>query len=114
MMGDAHTILYLFLMAESVVFIFNLARIPLELLICVIGYASMMIGSLIWGYYQDMYAGGGYELVAVYALLGVFAVLCTVYFYLKDVSDMLEWKIIQFRKKNEREYEKELAERAGR
>jgi len=109
----AHTMLYLFLTAESVALIFSLGKMPLELVNCVAGYALMTIANIIWIYYTDTVKSGDYGLVAVYVLLGVFAVLFAVYFYLKSVSDMLEWKIGRSRRKNEREYEKDLAERAA-
>jgi hypothetical protein len=111
-MEVAHTMLYLFLTAESVALIFSIGKMPIELVNCIAGYAVMTVANIIWGFYKEMYKSGGYQWVVVYVLLSVFAVLYTVYFYLKGVSDMLEWKIKRSRKMNEREYERELAERA--
>jgi hypothetical protein len=89
-----HMLFYMITTIVCVVFAKGVKLSIVELVNSVAIYAALMAAGIIFGYYTDV--SGNPYLFAAYWLLGAFAALYTLYFYIRGIGDLMLRKIMEY------------------
>lgn len=90
-MKAVHIIFYVVIFLLCNLTFFAPKRFLFDLVNAVVVFAALLVGNILMGYYRDVSGDG--RIFTVYALLGLFVVVYSLYFYLKDCTDLLRYKI---------------------
>ena len=90
-LGVAHAAFYFTLFLISAITFFEFPRVLIELINSVAVYAALIALGILIGYYRDI--NNEPMIVVIYVLLSVFAVLYSVYFYMRGISDLIKKKL---------------------
>jgi hypothetical protein len=89
--ATAHIIFYILVSFLCCALLPGMKRVVLEIVNAGVIYVAMTALSVLIGYYKDVYSDPLF--FVIYCLLGVFALLYILYFFMRGISDMVTRKI---------------------
>lgn len=89
-MEPVHTAFYIALFAAYNALLFEPKRMLFDLLNSGVIYAALLVSNILMGFYRDV--SGDARVMAVYVLLAIFVCIYSLYFYVKGIADLCQYK----------------------